>query len=348
MLSVRWSPGGRAGKHPAERHRDAREGREIHMRVNRRLLAWGVFLLALGGVLVAADLRTVDTALLADIVRLWPLAVLAIGLAMVLRKTSAALPLALAAALLPGVVLGAALAVAPRFSGDCGSRGEPQPAALAEGTFTGRAAVTVRSGCGSLAISTAPGDAWRLDARNTAARAPIVEPGENSLAIRHAGQDDLFDAGRDAWDLTLPAERVDSLSVVTLAGNSRIALPGAQLDELALTANASNIVVDAADASIAELSGRVNVGSLAIQLPGRGFVTGTLRVGAGALRLCSAPGAGLDVSIEGTAGHVTVGGVEWEESHWNKPGYELSSIRASLEIHVNFGAIEIDPIGGCS
>lgn len=324
------------------------EGPEILMRVNRRLLAWGVFLLALGGVLVAADLRTVDTALLTDIVRLWPLAVLAIGLAMVLRKTSVALPLVLAAALLPGAVLGAALAVVPRFSGDCGSRGEPQPAALAEGTFTRNATVEVRTGCGSLAIATAPGDAWRLDARNTVARAPIVESGSNSLGIRHAGVDELFDAGRDAWDLTLPAERVDSLTVWTLAGNSYLDLPGARLDELVVTANASKMVIDAADASIGDLSARVNVGSLSISLPGRGFVTGSLRIGGGNLRLCSAPGAGLDVEISGTAEHVTVGGVDWEESRWTKPGYELTEIRASLELQVTFGAIEIDPIGGCS
>lgn len=319
------------------------------MRVNRRLLAWGVFLLTLGGVLVAADLRTVDTAMLTGLVRLWPLAVLAIGLGMVLRRTTLALPLALAAALLPGLVVGAALAVVPRFAGDCGGRGEPQPTGVAQGTFTGSANVTVRSGCGSLAIATAPGDAWRLDARNTTARPPVVESTASSLAIRQAADGaDLLDAGRDAWDLALPAGRIESLSVVTLAGDSHISLAGAQLDELTLTANASRMVVDAADGSIAELSGRVNVGSLAISLPGRGFVTGSLRIGGGTLRLCSAPGAGLDVTVSGTAEHVTVGGVEWEEPRWTKPGYELASIRASVDVHVNFGAIEIDPIGGCS
>ncbi len=319
------------------------------MRLNRRLLSWGVFLLALGGILVAADLRTVDTALLTDLVRLWPLALLALGFAIVLRKTRLGLPLVLAGALVPGLVLGAAFAVVPRFSGDCGARGEPQPAALADGTFSGRASVTVRSGCGSLAVSTAAGDAWQLDARNTRARAPIVEADSTSLAIRPA--DDgayLLDAGRDAWDVTLPADRVSRLSIAVYAGNGHVALPGAELDRLAVTANASNIIVDASGASLDELSATVNVGSLAIQLPGHGVLTGSIRVGAGNLLLCSAPGAGLFVTVRGNGEEVTVGGVEWDAPSWNKPGYELAAVRASLDVHVNFAAIAIDPIGGCS
>ena len=36
------------------------------MRVNRRFLYWGVFLVAIGGVLVAADLSAADSATIAD------------------------------------------------------------------------------------------------------------------------------------------------------------------------------------------------------------------------------------------------------------------------------------------
>ena len=44
------------------------------MRVKRPFLYPGIFLVALGGVFVAADAGAVDTAFLADVVRLWPLA----------------------------------------------------------------------------------------------------------------------------------------------------------------------------------------------------------------------------------------------------------------------------------
>lgn len=46
------------------------------MRVNRRFLYWGILLVALGGVLVAADLGAVDTPALTDALRLWPLAII--------------------------------------------------------------------------------------------------------------------------------------------------------------------------------------------------------------------------------------------------------------------------------
>jgi hypothetical protein len=319
------------------------------MRVNRRLLSWGIFLLALGGVLVAADLRTIDTALLADLVRLWPLALLAVGFGLVLRKTRLGLPLVLAAALVPGLVLGAALAMVPRFAGDCGARGEPQPAAVAEGTFTARANVTVRGGCGSLAVSTAPGDAWRLDARNTTGRAPMVESAPNGLEVRPRGDGgDFLDRGRDAWDLTLPANQISRLSIITIAGDGRIALPGAQLDRLLVTANASRIVVDASGASVRELSGTVNVGALSISLPDDGVASGSLRIGGGALQLCLSPEASVDIAISGTAESVTVGGEEWDGSSWPRSGREPAGTRATVDVHVTFGTLEINPIGGCS
>ena len=92
------------------------------MRVNRRFLFWGVLLVAIGGVLVAADLGAIDTSILADVIRLWPLAIIAIGVSVILRRTTFSLPAILAAALIPGLVVGAAFAVAPRFAGACGVR----------------------------------------------------------------------------------------------------------------------------------------------------------------------------------------------------------------------------------
>ena len=47
------------------------------MRVNRKLLFVGTFLLAIGGVIVAVQLDLIDTDALASALRLWPLAVVA-------------------------------------------------------------------------------------------------------------------------------------------------------------------------------------------------------------------------------------------------------------------------------
>ena len=320
------------------------------MRVNRALLFAGVFLAALGGVLVAADLRSVDTPTLTDVLRLWPLAIVAIGLGLVLRRSRLRLPTLIAAAALPGVVLGSALAVAPRFVADCGVRGEPVSVASTAGSFDGPATVAIRTGCGSLDVTTAPGNGWTLDARNTAGRAPVVSRSARSLSIESSARDGahLFDAGRDAWHLALPTSEIERLSLIAFAADARLDLPDARIDRLALTVNASRVHVDATTAAISELSGVVNVGALAIRLPATSDLVGTVRVGGGSVRICAPPGLGLRIRVTGTAEQLDVHGVRQTRSIWENPDYASAMHRAELTITAHFGAIEIDPIGGCS
>ncbi len=318
------------------------------MRVNRRFLYWGIFLVAIGGVLVAADLRAVDTATLTDALRLWPLAVVAIGLSIVLRRTRLSLPGLLFAAAVPGLVVGGALAVAPRFVGDCGARGEPARSATMQGAFDGPATVSVRSGCGSLSVKTAPGDGWQLDSGNTSGRTPKVNSSARSLSIDATIDDDwsVLDAGRDTWDLTLPTSDLDGLSLVVFAGHDRIDLPGSRIQHLALTVNAAEMVVDASAAAIADVSAVVNVGSLSIRLPASDLV-GSLLVRAGELRICAPPGLGLRFTLSGTGEQVRVDGLQQHGSEWQSPDYATATHRADLRVSATFGAVEIDPIGGC-
>ena len=98
------------------------------MRINRRFLYWGAFLAALGGVLVAADLRNGDTAVIADALRFWPLAFVAIGLGLVLRRTRFSLPAGLLAAAVPGLVLGGSFA--PNFSHQPATTNDPKSVVL--------------------------------------------------------------------------------------------------------------------------------------------------------------------------------------------------------------------------
>ena len=319
------------------------------MRVNHRFLYWGIFFVAIGGILVASDLRAVDTPTLTDALRLWPLALVAIGLSIVLRRTRLSLPGLMLAAAVPGLVVGGALAVAPRFIGDCGARGEPASVASTEGTFDGPATVTVRSGCGSLNVKTSPGNGWQFDAGNTAGRTPKIDSSPQSLSIDANGDNgpDFLDAGRDAWYLVLPTSDIDSVSLVVNAGRGQVALPGARINRLALTANAAEMLVDASAASVANLSAVINAGSLSIHLPADSDVVGSLRVGAGQLQICSPPGLGLRVTSRGTAEMVRVDGLQQHASEWQSPDYASATHRDDLSVNVNFGVVEINPIGGC-
>jgi hypothetical protein len=337
----------------AEQRRDsheivAREGR-LPMRVNRGFLYWGVFLVALGGVLVAGELGAIDSARVIEALRLWPLAVVAVGLGLVLRRTRLSLSGGMLAAAVPGLVLGGAFAAAPQFVGNCGGPGEPASSALQQGNFDGAGSVAVAIGCGSLTVGTVPGNAWRLDAGSTAGHLASVRSSPQSLTIESTGDEGvgLLSAGRNTWNLTLPTSAMDRLTLVVNAGHSQVALPGAQIGRLGVTANASEIVVDATSASVANLLSTVNLGSLSIHLPANSDLTGSLRVRGGELQVCAPSGLGLHVTSTGQPRQVKVEGLQQAAPDWQSADYESAAHHADLEVNVNFGAVEINPIGGC-
>ena len=320
------------------------------MRVNRRFLYWGIVLVAVGSVLVAADLQAVDTATLTDALRLWPIAIVAIGLSLVLRRTRLSLPAMLVGAAVPGLVVGGALAVGPRFVGDCGARGETVNIPTSQGVFDGPARVSLRSGCGSLNLKTVPGNGWQLVAGNTAGRAPTIGSSARSLSIdaKRDGGGIFLDTGRETWDLMLPTSAIDDLSAVVTTGHGQVTLAGAQISRLSLTANAAEIVADASEAaSLTNLAAVVNVGSLSIRLPAGSDILGSLRVGAGQMTVCTPPGLGVRLTSRGMAETVRVNGLEQHASEWLSPDYASAPHRADLSVSVNFGAVEINPTGGC-
>jgi hypothetical protein len=319
------------------------------MRVNRRFLGWGVFLLALGGVLVVADLGTVDPTTIADALRFWPLAFVAVGLGIVLRRTRFSFPAGMLAAAVPGLVLGGTFAVAPHIVADCGVGLSTPSLATQQGTFDGPARVDITTGCGSLIVGTAPGNGWLLAAGNSGGRTPVVTASPQSLSVdtggRHGWQ--VLDAGRDAWQLTLPTSAIDELSLTVNAGEGTIGLAGAQIARLDVTANAAHTLIDLTEASVTRLSGEVNVGRLAFRLPANTDVAGTLDVNAGSLQLCTPAGLGLHVHRTGSLSGISVNGLQQTGSDWQTVGYASATHHADLSIDVNLGNVEIDPIGGC-
>jgi hypothetical protein len=319
------------------------------MRVQRRYLYAGLFLVSVGGVIVAADLGAIDTPALADALRLWPLAIVALGLGLVVRHTRISLPAGMLAAAVPGVVLGGALAVAPRFAGDCGAHEASPSRATQTGTFETTASVTIHAGCGAITVGTAAGNSWRLDAASTAARQPRVEASATSLAIdATTGEGWTVLDGRDDWNLTLPTSHLANLNLSVIASRAHVGLDGAQIGSLALTSNASAMTVDASAAAIDHLSAVVNVGAMSIRLPAGHDLTGSIRVGGGGVEVCAAPGVGLRVSSRGFAEGVTVAGLHQSGANWESPDYDTAPHRADLSIAANFGGVEINPIGGCS
>jgi len=85
--------------------------------------------------------------------------------------------------------------------------------------------VAITVGCGSLRVGTAEGSGWHLVGANSAGRAPVVRASATSLEIESAARNGyLLDAGRDAWEVTLPASDIDSLSISAFANAFQQAL----------------------------------------------------------------------------------------------------------------------------
>jgi hypothetical protein len=331
------------------------------MRVNRRFLYWGVFLVAIGGVLVAADLGAVDSTIILDALQLWPLALVAIGVGIVFRRTPFSVPGGMLAAAVPGLILGGGFALLPRIAVDCGAGSASSSVATHQGLFDGPARISVKTGCGNLVVGTAPGSGWQLEVDSAGSRTPTIEASATALSIDaggyagfrasfDSGDDDgwrVFGAGRHSWQLTLPTTAIEDLSIVVNAGQGRIDLPDAQIGRLDLTTNAARATVDLSEATVESFSGTVNAGMLSFSLPANADLVGSIEVNAGALEVCAPSGLGLRVQHTGALSGVSVGALHVEGSDWVSPDYASALHRADLNVDVNLGNVEINPIGGC-
>lgn len=138
------------------------------MTIRRGTLYLGVFLLAAGAVTLGAATGALDRSAIASTLgALWPIAVIAIGFGLVLRRSRAALVAGILAAAVPGLALGASVAAVPELSAPCmdGAASTAQ-AETREGMFGSTAAVDLSLSCGELTVTAEPGSAWRLDARD--------------------------------------------------------------------------------------------------------------------------------------------------------------------------------------
>jgi hypothetical protein len=218
-----------------------------------------------------------------------------------------------------------------------------------EGVFDGPARVSVATGCGVLVVDTAPGAGWMFDAGTAAGRTPAITASARSLSIDAGRQADWngFDDELDPWRLTLPTSAIEDLSIVVNAGEGRVSLPDAQIGHLDLTTNAAKTTVDLSEASVTSLTGTVNAGMLSFDLPATANVVGSLEVNAGALEVCAPSGLGLRVRHTGELSGFSVSGDHQTGAAWQSPDYASATYRADLNIDVNLGNVEIDPIGGC-
>ena len=188
----------------------------------------------------------------------------------------------------PGLLLGATFVAVPDISTPCTDAAGGGTPITREGAFGTTAEVDLELSCGELAVTTAPGSTWSIEATNAADRAPQITSSTDRLAVSTAANQSGsgWHPGSDDWNVVLPTDTTLDLDATINAGRGRLDLSGARLDTLGVDVNAGDMRVDLADATVRRMDVSVNAGATTIHLPASGGFTGDLEVNAGSLQVC--------------------------------------------------------------
>jgi hypothetical protein len=320
------------------------------MQIDRRLVGFGLFLITVGGVMVAVRQGVLSEATARQAWTLWPLILVGLGLSIVLAGRPGASLGGLLVAVVFGAMLGGVTAtgVFPGV-GLCANQSQRAAFADAGGDLGAAARVTIAQDCGDLSIGTVDGTTWSLSGRSGDGRQPAIERSATGLTV--ASRDDApFVGGSSEWNLALPRATSLRLDVKVNGGQSRLLLDGATLDDLAIDANAGTIDLDLREAAgLGHAAIDVNFGSATVRLPNLSF-RGALSVNAGSASLCLPSGAGLRVKLDSVAASndFAAHGLVESGGAWQTTGFATAEVRIDLEVDANAGSVALDPVRTCA
>ena len=328
------------------------------MTVRRGFLYTGVFLIAAGGVVLLAQTGAIDPEAVTQALSLWPLAVIAIGVGLILRRTRARVPGGVVAATMPGLMLGMMIVAVPDmpdfdgwsgWSAGCGDADRGATVTERQGTFGAAASVDLSLACGELVVTTGPGSTWDFDASYGRGGGAVVSDATDRLSIRSAERRGWFSSADrgDDWRLRLPTGTLLDVDTEINAGEARLDLAGAHLGTLGLALNAGKARLDVEGATLERLDVEVNAGAAVVVLPSTGDVAGTLTVNAGSLEVCAPAGLGVRVRGESALGAVTYNGLVRVGDAWESPNYANADFHGDVTVSANVGSVVINPEGGC-
>lgn len=315
--------------------------------IHRTALFVGAFLAAAGIVMLAGGNATIE-AVINEVLRLWPLAIIAIGVGLLLRRTRFALAGTLVAAIIPGLLLGGVVAAAPDMNGIC-----DRPTAGAtdsqQGAFSGPASVDLELACGDLTVTTVPGAAWTVETAVLPDGPARVTATRDRLSVASTEEHRRFAFGRDGddWHVALPTGVRLDIDAEVNAGRGRLDLAGASVGDLAMEVNAGDARLDLTTATVDRLAITVNAGKAAVRLPAGSDLSGDLSVAAGSLELCVPDGLGIRIHGDVVLGAATYNGLVRAGDAWETPGYPSMTNQADLSVTASAGSVVVDPQGDC-
>ena len=324
------------------------------MRIDRRLLGWGLFFILVGAIPLATRAGLLDPEVVGGWPSLWPLLLIAWGIGLVLRRTRIDwIGGAIAAAvfgLMGGGLLAAGFSGAPISTG-CGGRAPGTAFATQSGTFPGTGRLNVELSCGSLTMRPTPGSAWSVSGTESDGKAPRIDVDGTSVSIDAGTRGSFFgSAGRTDWTVDVPTDPQVELGLIVNAGQGAVDLGGSNLGSLNVTVNAGSArVLLAGAAALGDVNGTVNAGSAVVGLPA-GARSARLSLNAGSLVVCLAPEAPVRAAWTGALGSNDLdaaGLTKVDANTWQTPDFNAMSPFLDLRVSANAGSFSLDRDGTC-
>jgi hypothetical protein len=325
------------------------------MRLDRRLLGWGVFFILLGAEPLAVRATAVDPDLVSRWPTLWPVLLIGWGVGLVLRGTAVHWLGGALTAVTFGLMGGGAIAAGfggmPAFSG-CGGGGGT-PFETRQGTLASDGHMEIEFNCGTLAVTTADGSGWQVSGTAANGAGPVVETHPDGT-VTLKGQERTFNFGsaRSAWDVILPRTPSLRTGVTLNAGDGAVDLSGASVGAFNLTVNAGRMSADLRSAKSLPhdgLNATVNFGTATLALPAFDGIV-NLSLNAGSLEVCVPGDAAIEVHWDGTLASDDLEGlnlVQIDESTWQSVGFNPNAAHVQLDVRANAGTFQLELGGSC-
>ncbi len=345
------------------------------MRINRSLLNWGVFLIALGGIPLAVDQGWLDPDIAGDLGQLWPLILVGIGLGLILRWTPLAWFGGALVAATFGLIFGAAVVgvrdndvlnvqgIIPAIASTACAGDEIGAASTTESglALADEFELDVTLSCGELTVVRAGGPSWGVEARHDEDDAPQITTAERDdasaqLRLRQDAADEFVFLGRQKqslWDVQVPATAALQLHSTLNAVKGTIDAGPGPLERVTGTFNASDVRLDLAEAAAVtpiSLDLTLNASDGHLALPAAD-ISAAITLNASSLVVCVPAAAALRVdhsSVLGSDDLDSKGLIEDGAGQWSTPGYASAADRVSLSITNTVSSLSLERPEACS
>jgi hypothetical protein len=328
------------------------------MRIDRSLLNWGVFLIALGGVPLAVQQGLADSGIAGDVWRLWPLILVGIGLGLLLRWT----PLAwLGGAIVAGtfgLIFGALVAGGiTGISGACGDPGDDAMTSSQSGLASSTAFdVELSLSCGQLTVTRDGESRWSVTARHADGEDPTIDGDTSGLSVRQdegGSQAMVFGpANRNEWQVQLPNVPSVGLDVTLNAADATLDLGGGPIGVVNGAFNATSVTLAMAEATAngtAAIDLSFNASSGTVSLPAASVIA-KVDANLSSVTLCIPSAAPLRVELDSTlsSDDLDSAGLEQQGEGWQTPDYDTASARVDLDVSSAVSSLTIQRPEVCS